>query len=51
MYGGGWRTGPASYRAERERVRGLIAHLSAADQVKALGGTAARLFGFRAPSG
>jgi predicted TIM-barrel fold metal-dependent hydrolase len=35
-----------SYRAERERARKLIAHLSEADQAKVLGGTAARLFRF-----
>jgi hypothetical protein len=47
MSGGGY--GPkatgASYRAERERIAGLLAHLSAADRAKALGGTAAKLFG------
>jgi predicted TIM-barrel fold metal-dependent hydrolase len=50
MYGGGWHAGvmPQGYRAERERVRGLIAHLSEADQARVLGGTAARLFGFQA---
>ena len=37
---------PESYRAARERTRSFIAHLSAADQAKILGGTAARLFGF-----
>ena len=34
------------YRAERERTRSYLTHLSAADQAKVLGGTAARLFGF-----
>lgn len=50
IYGGGFnaQATPASYRAERERLRGLIAHLSAADQAKVLGGTAARLFNFPA---
>ena len=49
MHGGGYSataTG-ASYRKERERVAGLLAHLSAADRAKVFGGTAARLFGFR----
>jgi predicted TIM-barrel fold metal-dependent hydrolase len=48
MYGGGFgasATG-ASYRTERERIAGLLAHLSAADRAKVLGGTAARLMGF-----
>lgn len=36
----------ASYRAERERVRTYLSHLSAVDQAKVFGGTAARLFGF-----
>ncbi len=35
-----------SYRAAREKGRALISHLSADDQAKVLGGTAARLFGF-----
>jgi predicted TIM-barrel fold metal-dependent hydrolase len=46
MYGGGY--GPtatgASYRAERERVAGFLAHLSESDRAKIFGGTAARLF-------
>jgi predicted TIM-barrel fold metal-dependent hydrolase len=49
MIWGGGSGGAAtaeSYRAERERGRQLIAHLSAGDQAKVLGGTAARLFGF-----
>lgn len=48
MYGGGFnaRATGASYRAERERIAGLLAHLSAADRAKVLGGTAAKLFGF-----
>src|SRR5262249_44806147 len=48
IYGGGFaaEATPASYRAERERTRSYIAHLSAADQAKVLGGTAARLFKF-----
>jgi predicted TIM-barrel fold metal-dependent hydrolase len=46
IYGGGFGEDatPASYRASRERARSLIGHLSAADQAKILGGTAARLF-------
>jgi predicted TIM-barrel fold metal-dependent hydrolase len=48
IYGGGFsdKATPESYRAERERARSYIAHLSAADQAKVLGGTAARLFRF-----
>lgn len=48
MYGGGFdaRATAESYRAERERARALVAHLSAAEQAAVLGGTAARLFGF-----
>jgi predicted TIM-barrel fold metal-dependent hydrolase len=30
----------------RERVRSYLAHLSAEDQAKVFGGTAARIFGF-----
>jgi predicted TIM-barrel fold metal-dependent hydrolase len=48
IYGGGF--GPdatgASYRAYRETIRSHLTHLSAEDQAKVLGGTAARLFGF-----
>ena len=49
MIWGGGSGGAATaetYRAERERGRRLIAHLSASDQALVLGGTAARLFGF-----
>jgi predicted TIM-barrel fold metal-dependent hydrolase len=50
VYGGGF--GPdatgTSYRAAREQVRSYLTHLSADDQAKILGGTAARLFGFSA---
>ena len=45
MHGGGYSataTGK-SYRAERDRVAGLLAHLTAADRDKVFGGTAARL--------
>lgn len=48
MYGGGFSataTGK-SYRAERERVAGLLTHLTASDRAKIFGGTAAKLFGF-----
>ena len=48
IYGGGFgenATG-ADYRAYHERVRGYLPHLTAADQNKILGGTAARLFAF-----
>jgi predicted TIM-barrel fold metal-dependent hydrolase len=49
IYGGGFGAGatPESYRAARERTRGYIAHLSAADQASVLGGNAAKLFGFQ----
>lgn len=49
MYGGGFgaaATG-ASYKAERERIAGLLAHLSDADRAKVFGGTAAKLMGFQ----
>ena len=48
IYGGGFGADatPQSYQAVRERTRLMIAHLSAEDQAKVLGGTAARLFGF-----
>lgn len=49
MSGGGFgaaATG-ASYRAERERIAGLLAHLPEADRAKIFGGTAARLMGFK----
>jgi predicted TIM-barrel fold metal-dependent hydrolase len=48
MYGGGYGPGAtaASYRANRERVAALLAHFSAADRDKVLGGTAARVMGF-----
>jgi predicted TIM-barrel fold metal-dependent hydrolase len=48
VYGGGYgaKATGESYRKERERVAGLLAHLPAADVAKALGGTAAKLFGF-----
>jgi hypothetical protein len=50
MYGGGFgaKTTGDSYRAERERIAGFLAHLTETDRAKVLGGTAARLFGFAA---
>ena len=50
MYGGGYdaKATGATYRKERERVAGLLAHLSAADRAKVLGGTAAKVMGFTA---
>lgn len=49
LYAGGFgpQATPKSYRAERERLRNLLAHLSTADQDKILGGNAARLFQLR----
>ncbi|HWE36652.1 MAG TPA: amidohydrolase family protein [Isosphaeraceae bacterium] len=46
--GGGFGPGATgdSYRAYHERVRSYLSGLSADDQAKVLGGTAARLFGF-----
>ena len=48
IFGGGFGEGATakSYHAYREKVRGLLAHLSADDQAKILGGTAVKLFGF-----
>ena len=48
MYGGGFgaKATGASYRAERERIAGFLAHLSEADRAKVMGGTAAKLMGF-----
>jgi predicted TIM-barrel fold metal-dependent hydrolase len=46
MFGGGFSataTGK-SYRAERDRVAGLLAHLTEADRAKIFGGTATKLF-------
>jgi predicted TIM-barrel fold metal-dependent hydrolase len=50
IYGGGFNaqaTGE-SYRAYREMVGSLLSHLSADDRAKILGGTAAKLYGFKA---
>lgn len=49
MHGGGFGAGAtgASYRKERERVAGLLAHLSDADRAKVFGGTAAKVFGLK----
>lgn len=48
IYGGGWGEGSSgeSYRASVERVRSFLSDLTASDQAKVLGGTAAKLFGF-----
>ena len=48
IYGGGFNanTTPKSYQAYRDRVRSLLSHLTATDQSKILGGTAARIFEF-----
>ncbi|QDU97124.1 amidohydrolase family protein [Lignipirellula cremea] len=48
MFGGGFGAGatPESYRQAFERGQSYLDHLSAADQAKILGGTAARFFGF-----
>jgi predicted TIM-barrel fold metal-dependent hydrolase len=46
MYGGGYSgtaTG-ASYKAERDRVAGLLAHLTDTDRARVFGGTASKLF-------
>ena len=50
IYGGGFGASATgeSYAAAFERARSYLTHLSAAEQTKVLGGTAARLFGFRA---
>jgi len=50
MYGGGFSAAATgtSYRKERERVAGLLAHLSAAERAQVLGGTAAKLMEFGA---
>jgi predicted TIM-barrel fold metal-dependent hydrolase len=48
MYGGGFNTSATgeSYRKERERIAGFLAHLSEADRAKVFGGTAGRIMGF-----
>jgi predicted TIM-barrel fold metal-dependent hydrolase len=48
IYGGGFGSDTTgdSYRQAFERTRSYVDHLSAADQTRILGGTAARLFGF-----
>jgi len=50
MWGGAFSAAstPASCLADRERARAHLTHLSRADQDLIMGGTAARLFGFRA---
>lgn len=49
LYGGGFGAAATaeSYAAAFERARSYLDHLSPADQDQILGGTAARLFGFR----
>lgn len=51
IYGGGWGEGSTgdSYRASVDRVRSFLSDVSAADQAKVLGATAAKLFGFVNP--
>jgi predicted TIM-barrel fold metal-dependent hydrolase len=48
IYGGGWAEGSTgeSYRASVGRVSSFLSDLSASDQAKVLGGTAAKLFRF-----
>jgi len=48
IYGGGFEPNATgeSYLAARERLLGFVSHLSAADQDKVAGGTAAKLFRF-----
>jgi predicted TIM-barrel fold metal-dependent hydrolase len=50
IYGGGFGAGVTAkaYRAERERIAGYLAHLTAAERAKVLGGNAAKLFRFGA---
>jgi len=49
IYGGGFNENATgeSYKAERERIRGFIAHLSADDQAKIMGGTAMKVMAFQ----
>jgi L-fuconolactonase len=46
MHGGGFgeKATGASYKAERDRIAAMLAHLSDADRAKVFGGTAAKLF-------
>ena len=50
IYGGGFSGSatPNSYRAAFERARSFIEHLSTDDQAKLFGGTAAKIYGFKA---
>jgi predicted TIM-barrel fold metal-dependent hydrolase len=50
IYGGGFgaETTGTTYKQAFDRARGLLAHVSASDQDKILGGTALRLFKFGA---
>ena len=49
MYGGGFSASATgeSYRKERERIAGMLSHMSESNVAKVLGGTAARLMGFK----
>jgi predicted TIM-barrel fold metal-dependent hydrolase len=51
MFGGGFSAAATgkSYRAERERVATLLAHLSDAERAKVFGGTAVKVMGFGKP--
>lgn len=48
IYGGGFgpTATPESYRKERERIAGFLAHLTAAEREKVFGGNAVKYFGF-----
>jgi predicted TIM-barrel fold metal-dependent hydrolase len=48
MYGGGFgsNTTGKSYRRERDRIAGFLAHLSDAERAKVFGGVAAKVLGF-----
>lgn len=48
MSGGGFgaKATGATYRQERERIAGFLAHLPEADRAKVMGGTAAKVMGF-----
>lgn len=48
IYGGGFNASatPESYRKERERIAGVLSHLSDEERAKVFGGNAAKLMGF-----